>query len=261
MILLSQTRTHLPTDTLDDAILGEMYGLYGPNHHVSREEFFARVREHFDYVALFRLRRSARLIGFTGVRARFLTLDSGRRIPTVYSGLSFILPEFRGGAQVVYVLAYHALRMKLRQPRSTVIIWSDNISYKPYVLTARHIRRFYPSRFGTTPTDMLELRDQLGDRYYGELYERETGTVHKPNLRLKSHLAPIGPHELEDPDIRFYADHNPAHADGAGLLTLIPADLRNIGAAIAYGILRPRRKSSRGGPARGSTQLRHSGGG
>lgn len=258
MILLSQTRTHVPIHALDDALLDEMYGLYGPNHHVSREDFFVRVRGQFDYVALFRLRRDARLIGFTGVRARLLALESGREIPTVYSGLSFILPEFRGGAQVVYVLAYHALRMKLRRPRSTVIIWSDNISYKPYILTARHIRRFYPSRFVATPSDMLELRDQLGDRYYGELYERETGTVRKPP-RLKPHLAPIGPRELEDPDIRFYADHNPAHADGAGLLTLIPADLRNIGAAVAYGVVRPRRKPS--GRGQGSATPQQSGGG
>ncbi|KIG15195.1 hypothetical protein DB30_05895 [Enhygromyxa salina] len=254
---MTTTRTHIPTNAIDDETLAEMYGLYGPNHHVSRGEFFERVRGQFDYVALFRLRRGRRLIGFTGVRARVLTLESGQEIPTVYSGLSFILPEFRGGAQLVYVLAYHVLRMKLRRPRATVIVWSDNISYKPYVLTARHIRRFYPSRFVDTPADMVELRDQLGARYYGDLYQRETGTVRKPQARLKAHVAPIGSRELADLDIQFYAEHNPGHAHGDGLLTLIPADLRNVVAGLTYGILRPRQASSR--RARASAQLRAKG--
>lgn len=253
-ILRSPTRTHVPIDTLDDATLAEMYGLYGPNHHVSQEEFFERVRGQFDYVALFRLRRGRRLVGFTGVRARVLTLESGQAIPTVYSGLSFILPAYRGGAQLVYVLAYHVLRMKLRRPGATVIVWSDNISYKPYVLTARHIRRFYPSRFVDTPADMVELRDQLGARYYGDLYQPATGTVRKPQARLKAHVAPIGARELEDPDIHFYAEHNPRHAHGDGLLTLIPADLRNLVGGLAYGILAPLRASSR--RARANAQLR-----
>lgn len=250
---LTQSRTHVPTCDLSDADLDEMYALYGPNHHVSREQFYARVRDQLDYVAHFRLRRDGRLIGFTGVRARVMTLESGRKIPTVYSGLSFILPEHRGGGQVVFVLAYHALRMKLRMPRETVIIWSDNISYKPYLLTARHIRRFYPSRFAATPDDMEELRGALGRRYYGELYEPASGTVRKPARRLKAHLAPIGARELEDPDIRFYAEQNPGHAEGEGLLTLIPADLANIFTACTYGLRRPKRrkpKSLQGEPAR-----------
>lgn len=257
MTLRSISRTHIPIDALDDRTLVEMYNLYGPNHHVSRDAFFGRVREDFDYIALFRLRSGRRLVGFTGVRARLLTLGSGRVIPTVYSGLSFILPEFRGGAQLVYVLAYHAIRMKLRRPFSTVIIWSDNISYKPYVLTARHIQRFYPSRFIDMPADMVELRDQLGARYYGELYQSETGTVRKPQARLKAHVAPLGPRDLGDPDIQFYAERNPRHAHGDGLLTLIPADLRNVAAAVTYGLLRPLRASSR--RARSNAQLRAKG--
>jgi len=227
-------REHTPGAELRDDELDEMFGLYGPNHDVCRADFGDRVRGGFDHVVRFRERGSGRLVGFTGVRARIIRLASGRRIPTLYSGLSFVLPEARGLGLLPVVLSYYALRLKLRAPAETVWVWSDAISYKPYILTARRITRVYPSRHGPTPDFVRELRDRLGAEYYGEHYDAATGCVRKDHKRLKEHVAPILERDLEDPDIRFYAEHNPGHVDGHGLMMLIPGDMKNILTVLSY---------------------------
>ncbi|MCA9658318.1 MAG: hypothetical protein KC486_08240 [Myxococcales bacterium] len=227
-------REHTPGAELDDAALDEMYDLYGPHHDVDRGDFADRVRGGFDHVVRFRERGSRRLVGFTAVRSRIIRLSSGRRLPTLYSGLSFVLPEARGLGLLPAVLSYYALRLKLRAPTETVWVWSDAISYKPYILTARRLTRVYPSRHGPTPAFVRELRDRLGADYYGDLYDAATGCVRKLHKRLKDHVAPIRAQDLRDPDIRFYAEHNPGHADGHGLMMLIPADVKNILTVLAY---------------------------
>lgn len=239
--IFSVRHQHTAAAALGDADLDEMFGLYGPHHDVDRLAFGDRVRGGFDHVVRFRERGGGRLVGFTGVRARIFTLASGRRIPTLYSGLSFVLPEARGLGLLPAVLSYYALRLKARAPLETVWVWSDAISYKPYILTTRRIARVYPSRHGPTPDFVRELRDRLGAEYYGDLYDPGTGCVRKAHKRLKDHVAPIRAGDLEDPDIRFYAEHNPGHADGHGLMMLIPADLRNILTVLTY--RRPRARA------------------
>jgi hypothetical protein len=45
--------------------------------------------------------------------------------------------------------------------------------------------------------------------------------------RLLETTAPLTDAELADPDIRFFAEANPGHAEGDMLLCLCPLDLKN----------------------------------
>jgi hypothetical protein len=115
----------------------------------------------------------------------------------------------------------------LRHPFTPAVMWCDALSYKPYLAQARYMRDFYPNRLVETPADLQELRDRLGDFYYGKSYNPGLGTVSKESSRLKMHVAQIGQKEMQHPDIRFFAESNPGHLKGDGILILTPFNLRN----------------------------------
>lgn len=120
------------------------------------------------------------------------------------------------------------LRAWLRHAGERVFIWSDCLSYKPYLLAARNLRRIYPSPERPTPPDVQELLNALGARYYPGQYDRATGTVCKPASLLQPRVAPITADMRCDPFIAFHADRTPGHIHGDGLIAVYPGTFENL---------------------------------
>lgn len=242
---------HRPTTSLKPQELDELWALYAPHHNISREDFERRLHTQLHTVTLFRARRDDRLLGATAVRAERFTLSDGTTLNTIYSGMSYIDRSARGLHLLPRTLIYHTMKLRASAPHLPVYLWSDAISYKPYVTTARSTRRFYPSRHEPTPAHVQELINLVGQRFYGERFDLETGTVQKPQNRLKDHVAPLNERDLEDPDIRFFAERNPRYMDGHGLINVIPITMANIMTSAFNAGLRAARAAI---PARTSSQ-------
>lgn len=235
---------HRPTTSLTTQELEELWQLYAPHHNISRPDFERRLHEQLQTVTLFRDRKDRRLIGATAVRAERFTLSDGTVLNTMYSGMSYIDKSARGLHLLPRTLIYHTMKLRASAPKIPVYLWSDAISYKPYVTTARSTRSFYPSRHEPTPAHVQELINLVGQRFYGEQFDLKTGTVQKAQNRLKDHVAPLSERDLEDPDIRFFAQRNPQYMEGHGLLNVIPITMTNILTSAFNAGLRALRASS-----------------
>lgn len=219
---------HTPTQDLSAAKLQELWDIYSPHHNTERAEFEARITQKMDFVTCYQNKKTGELLGMTAVRMDTVTLSDGTKVYTVYSGMSYISPACRGMRLLPRTLARYGTRLKLRHPFGNVWLWSDAISYKPYVLSARSARTLYPSRNTETPPRVKEFMDWVGTKYYGTQYNAKMGTVRKAFNRLKDHVAPITEKELADPDIRFFAERNPGYQNGDGLLNVIPLSWGNM---------------------------------
>ncbi len=215
-----------PPAQLENDDVEILWQLYSPHHSTSRAQFEERIRN-FDGIALFRERYRGRIVGFTGVRIREVDV-MGRRRGTLYFGQTYIEHAFRGQQFIQRTVTWLMLTQRIRSPRIPWYFWSDALSYKPYLIMARNLEHFFPNPGQTTPPEIKQLVDQLGQIYYGATYDAASGVVRKVDRRLHDHVAPIGERELRDPFIRFYAERNPNHDRGHGLIIICPLSLENL---------------------------------
>ena len=135
-----------------------MWAIYAPNHHVSRSFFEERLRA-FDRIALFREGKSRRIRGFTGVRIREIDV-AARRYGTLYFGQSYIEKAFRGKNLIQRTVVRLMATLRARSPRTPWFLWSDALSYKPYLVMARNLAAVYPHPEKPTPPDVAVLLEQ-----------------------------------------------------------------------------------------------------
>jgi len=204
-----------------------MWELYAPHHNVEQGEFLERAQG-FDRTALLRSLRTGALVGFTGLRYWHVPMPGGGKALTLYLGQTFVTEAYRGHDFVQKTVIRTTLLPWLLTPWMSVYFWSDCISYKPYLLAARNLGRFFPSPHWTTPSRERHVIDSLGNRYYGDDYRPDSGTVVKKSNRLRDHVAPLTDEMMQDPHIQFYAESNPGYQHGDGLIALYPATFSNL---------------------------------
>jgi len=239
-VKINQIHNH--STEIDSKTFEDLWNLYSPHHNVEKHEFHERIYQKMDHVTRYFDKTSGELIGMTAVRHQDFTLSNGMNIHTVYSGMSYINPIYRGLHLLPRTLSHYGMKLKLKNIFGHVYLWSDAISYKPYVLMARSTKVFYPSRKFKTPTHIGELINLVGSKFYGESFDPATGVVIKDSNRLKDYVAPINEVDLQDPDILFYTQKNPGYKNGNGLINVIPLTWVNIATSMMNAMLKSRKK-------------------
>lgn len=205
----------------------EIWALYGQAHTIAFEQFSERWQR-LDQVVLFRQRASGRLIGCIGVRFHDFLIAGSRPMPTLYFGQVYIEPAFRGRMLIQRTVLGFMLKAKCRHPLGTCYFWTDALTYKPYLVMANNLADYYPHPDRATPPDILALQDAIGARYYPDTFQAETRTVNKPSNLLNDQSVVITERDLQNRFIGFYAQRNPGHAKGDGLLLVCPMSLKNV---------------------------------
>lgn len=213
----------VPASQVSAQMVDAMWSIYGPHHDVPRARMDARLGSTLDRVHLFTV--DERLVGFLGMRLETLTPRDGAPLAAMYMGLGYIQPEHRRRGFIQRAVIRELLRHWRTSPHRRMVFWTDALSYKPYLIVARNLCNAHPLRQGENPR-LAAIADALGALHYGDAYAN--GVVRKPSRLLAPGVADIHAHDLEDPDIRFYAEKNPGHADGDGLLVVVAADLENL---------------------------------
>lgn len=186
-------------------------------------ELFSRIYEHVDHERfladledkdhVFILRDGAHLAGFSTVQVQPVQVQ-GRSIVSIYSGDTVIEPAYHGQSALQWAFFRYIAATKLRHPHRLVVWFLISKGYKTYLLLTRNFPDHWPRRDQPLPAWAQELIDTLASQRFGEAYDPATLVLrmHGEHGWLRPEVAPtLG---QGDPDIRFFEQANPGHAQG-----------------------------------------------
>ena len=215
------------TRFLNNTEIDEIWNVYSGHHNATFSQFMDRTFNQFGYMAICRDAQTQKIVGFTGIRIANIQLKSGKDATAIYFGQTFIRSEYRGCNLLKFCAIQIGLKCKLTNPFKPSYIWFDAISYKPFLLLSKYSGECYPSIDREMPEDIKKLIDTLGYRYYPNQYNPNNGTVIKTCHRLRDNDTRIHNYDLNNQYIRFYAEKNPGHTRGDGLICVLPNTFYN----------------------------------
>ena len=200
-----------------------MWSLYENYYAYSKESFLERMKKN-NFFALYLV--DGFLVGFTGLRINRTQINGKNRL-FIYFGQTVIDKAHRGksliplaGIKLCKMFFWDLLRSK-------AYFWEDCLTYKAYHVFRKTLADCYPLQRQTMCPDILAVRDYIGKTYYPDTYCPQSGTIHKSVNWVEDPSVRTNSQKLGDPDIQFYAEANPLHSQGHGLLTLTPISFRN----------------------------------
>lgn len=201
-----------------------MFQLYLKYYHVERAVFFNRFKT-IDFYTLYFW--NYQIVGFTGFRVKTFENEYGS-FKTLYIGQTVLDKKHRKQSLIPKTCFRIILRELMKNPTETIYVWCDALTFKAYLNFARSVKKFYPARHLKPSEEIKTLITQLGQHYYGTLFDATSGTVRKPANIVKDPASAITAKALENPDIAFFAKQNPKYQEGHGLITLAPLDWENM---------------------------------
>lgn len=220
--------SELKSNKIKPEIIDEMYKIYNPHHNMSFDAFQSRMHTNFNRIILFKRDLDKELIGFTGIRFdKFITNKNKKRI-LIYYGSAFLESEYRGKNLMQTVGKKYYLKIRLKHLMKKIYVWADLLSLRAYCMICSNYRRFYPSPDWETPKKIKKLMDYVGEKYYGDNYNSESGIVCKNSKRIKDHEISYSEGDRKDKYVNFFLDKNEDYLNGNGLICVIPANIVNI---------------------------------
>ncbi len=214
------------TSSLSSQEIEQIWTTYSIHHNVTYQEFLDRTVNQFEYIAIYQNSQNS-VVGFTGIRVSEIELENGKHASLIYFGQTFIEQKYRGKHLLSFSVLQILLKRKLANPFKQSYMWFDAICYKPFMLASKYSGEFYPNMNMETPKHIKDLTDAIGYTHYPTQYNRERGTVVKSQNRIKDEALRIGQNDLRNKYIRFFAEKNPGHAKGDGLICIIPNKFSN----------------------------------
>lgn len=202
----------------------DMWELYQKYYKIDRSSFFDRFHKNDCYAIYW---SGNTMIGFTAIRMRHMEVGK-RTYLSFYLGQSVIEKTYRGQSLITQTCARLFMKHYLRHPLVPIYVWCDALTYKPYLIFANAFQHYYPSPKGTTPKEVAQLIQKIGQDYYKDSFDETTGTVRKATSVVDDVTTWITEEDLQHPAIQFFVDKNPKHLSGDGLLTIAPVSLINL---------------------------------
>lgn len=192
---------------------------------VTRAKFEADLAEKQEVVIL-RDAADRSLQGFSTIQV-YRREVHGRPFVAVYSGDTVLEEAYWGQTTLQKIFVAYLLRTKLKNPLVPVYWFLISKGYKTYLLLTRNMPTYWPRHDRPTPSLPAQVLDLLARDKFGDAWRPEQGILHFDVCqgRLKRGVAPIEAGLLAHPDIRFFVERNPGHADGDELCCLGEVDL------------------------------------
>ncbi len=187
---------------------------------VARERFESDLASKTD-VILLHDGGDDRIVGFSTLVTSAHVVQ-GRQVVAVFSGDTIIEPAYWGQTALQRAFLSYVVRCKLRHPLTPVYWFLITKGYKTYLLLARNFPEHWPRYDQATPAWQAAVIDEFARSRYADEYQPALGILrHKDAVgKLKSDVAPIEGALLDYPDIRFFVERNPGHADGDELCSI-----------------------------------------
>ncbi len=210
--LAGQTRR---VAVLSDATREAMWNLFAEHYaDVTRERFMADLARK-DRVILLIDRRNGALQGFSTV-ATYVTRVQGRAVAVFFSGDTILRPAYWGQPALQLAWLRNATALKIRHPLLPTYWFLISKGYKTYLLLTRNFPDHFPRHDRTTPLFEEAVINTLARERFGDAWLPNLGVLRftTPMGRLRETVAPISEKLLQVPDIRFFQERNPGHAQG-----------------------------------------------
>ncbi|HEY8210143.1 MAG TPA: hypothetical protein VIG99_21805 [Myxococcaceae bacterium] len=176
---------------------------------------------------------SRALAGFSTIALREEP-HHGRPARVLYSGDTVIHPDYWGQKVLEMAFGRFLVRQKLRRPWAPLYWLLLSGGFKTYLMLVRNFASCLPQRGEVaSPTESAFL-DAVCRRWFGDEYDPAQGTVRmKRHYRVRSGLCPVDARALANPDIAYFVERNPGHADGSELACLARVQLSDVARAFA----------------------------
>ena len=245
----------VPVEALSAARIDEMWRLYDAFYdHVDRATFDADL-EQKDFVLLGSEHDTGAVRGFSTV-VFFTQEHEGRRVGFYFTGDTVFHPDHWGQKDLHWATLKEWLRWKLRHPRTPLYWYLICSGYRTFLSLVRNFPTHWPHYQRATPPFERGLLDAIGRRRFGELWRGERGIISMGGAQpvFKASIAPVDDALLALPEIRFFLEKNPGHAQGDELAMIALVDKAAVAWMASRWIARllptrgPRRRQER--PAR-----------
>ena len=127
----------------------------------------------------------------------------------MYFGQTVIKSEFRGKSLIPLTGAKLCLKYWKDLLLGNAYFWADSLTYKAYLVFAKTLDEYYPSYKYQTPKSIKDLFDNIGQKYYGDTYCPQSGTVKKDTVFVKDPTVRITRKYQLDADINFFVNAKP----------------------------------------------------
>ena len=210
----------VPITDLDAATRTALWDLYRAHYDRTDEaRFFADLDGKHD-VILLRDLADQTLVGFSTLHTSKI---HGALI--IFSGDTIIAASYQGQTALQREFVRYILSVTRRARGADVYWFLISKGYKTYLLLSRNFQGYWPRHDRPTPPHIQRLLDATANARFGDAYDPSTGLIRfdPPGPRLNPDVAPL-PADLA-PDVAFFVQKNPDHANGDELCCLGKVDL------------------------------------
>ncbi|MFN8546406.1 MAG: hypothetical protein U0527_00155 [Candidatus Eisenbacteria bacterium] len=209
-------------ESLDSGCVARMYALFERHYEATEPARFRRDLAGKQWVLLFH--DASALVGFSTQQVREARdRASGAPIRVLFSGDTVIDRAHWGSQSLMKEWCRFAGSLLAMQPEVPLYWFLLSKGHRTYLYLPLFFHDFYPSRRGTREERLPELLVQLAREKYGDSFDPESGCVHLREVeeRLRSEFDSTALRQ-GNPDVVFFAERNPRHAEGVELACLAP---------------------------------------
>jgi hypothetical protein len=205
-------------DELDPQSRDAMWALFSTYYADVTREHFERDLGEKDHVIVLRCNGDQSLQGFSTITT-FKRKVQGKRVVGVFSGDTIVAKEFWRQTALHRAFLSYVVRVKLRNPHRPVYWFLISKGFRTYLLMAKNFPEYWPRYDQPTPAWQAAIIDDFSRLRYPDAWKPELGILQfeKPAGRLRQELAPIDDEARKVPEVRFFEERNPRHADGEEL--------------------------------------------
>ncbi len=151
----------------------------------------------------------------------------------LFSGDTVVDQSYRFSSLLAGLWGQLALSLMDQHAEQSLYWFLISKGYKTYRYLPLFFHEFYPRRDMETPKNICLLIECLGQWRFKERFCAPRGIVRAtPDAcKLRPEVAPVHLHRLQDPDVQFFVDANPNHAQGDELCCLAPLTRANFTSA------------------------------
>lgn len=226
----------VPVASIDVRGWDEIWRLTSRFYDADRPYVERRLKSHQE-LALFRGVADRQLVGMAALEEDLLTFE-GRRVVVTFTSHTLVDPRYRGQNLLQRTGARRTLRTWLQHPLKRKFWAFDSVSARGYLLLPRNLVSFWPRHDMPTPAWEARFMAEYGQRKYSQSWQGDGVIRRAPQKRLLPQAAPLRGEALRDPNVLFFHQRNPGHADGDMLFCLVPLTLANSWALLRKALAR-----------------------
>ena len=206
----------------------ELWQLYQKYYDCSYNFFKQRIENH-DFHVLFLDQN--RVIGFTGIKRNEVILN-GQKITLVGLSITVIDQEHRSQGLIQKAVARLTKKEMLTNPLQKTYIWSVVASYKPYLVFAKGVKDFFPTRDTEEHSEYKTIQQTICELHFQE-YDLDNHLVYIKGMRITNQSVLSYDENYMNRDKRYYKNRYDSGRSTNGLevkgiLTIAPASFRNL---------------------------------